>query len=74
MCRSSRPAPPPPPPPAPVPMNTVAAVSEQIPELDLAIESDSDKALKKKKAKKAGKKSLRSDITMTGTSDLNIPN
>ena len=34
MCRSSRPAPPPPP-PQPVP--TVAAVSEQIPELDLAI-------------------------------------
>jgi len=71
MCRSSRPAPPPPP-PAPVP--PVAAVSEQIPELDLAIESDSDKALKKKKAKKAGKKSLRSDISMSGTSDLNIPN
>lgn len=71
MCRSSRPAPPPPP-PQPVP--PVAAVSEQIPELDLAIESDSDKALKKKKAKKAGKKSLRSDISMTGTSDLNIPN
>jgi hypothetical protein len=72
MCRSSRPAPPPPPPPQPVP--TVAAISEQIPELDLAIESDSDKALKKKKAKKTGKKSLRSDISMTGTSDLNIPN
>ena len=71
MCRSSRPAPPPPP-PQPVP--TVAAVSEQIPELDLAIESDSYKALKKKKAKKTGKKSLRSDISMTGTSDLNIPN
>lgn len=72
MCRSSRPPAPPPAPPAPVP--PVAAVSEQIPELDLAIESDSDKALKKKKAKRTGKKSLRSDISMTGTSDLNIPN
>ena len=72
MCRSSRP-PSPPPPPTPVPPTT-AAVSEQIPELDLAIESDSDKALKKKKAKRTGKKSLRSDISMTGTSDLNIPN
>lgn len=71
MCRPSRPASPPPP---PTPVPPVAVASEQIPELDLAIESDSDKALKKKKAKKAGKKSLRSDISMSGTSDLNIPN
>ena len=42
MCRSSRPAPTPPPAPAPVPTQ---AISEKIPELDLAIESDNDKDL-----------------------------
>lgn len=74
MCPPRRSAPTPPPPPAPVPP-TVAAAEEKIPELDLAIEKDSDQNLKKKKAKKAGKKSLRTDIGYTtGGSSLNIPN
>ena len=66
MCRSSRPAPTPPPAPAPVPTQ---AISEKIPELDLAIESDNDKDL-------AGKKSLRTDTSYDAStsSDLNIPN
>jgi|TARA_B110000238_G_C15865257_1_gene326978 hypothetical protein len=72
MCRSSRAAPPPPPAPVAVPTQ---AFSDKIPELNLAIESDSDADTKKKKAKKAGKKSLRTDLyTDDSSPNLNIPN
>lgn len=64
-------------PPAPEPIQPVpvTAQDQKIPELDLAIESDNDKDTKKKKAKRVGKKSLRSDgLSTTPVSSLNIPN
>ena len=69
MCAPKRPSMPPAPPPAPAPVPTPVA-DTKVPELDLAIEK-SDNA--KKKTKKLGKKSLRTDVMLAGDSGLNIP-
>ena len=69
MCAPRRPSPPPAPTPAPASVPTSVA-DTKVPELDLAIEK-SDNA--KKKVKKLGKKSLRTDVMLAGDSGLNIP-
>jgi hypothetical protein len=71
MC-APRPKMPAPPPPAPAPVPTPVA-DTKVPELDLAIETEGQEYAKKKKAKKLGKKSLRTDVMTSGSSGLNIP-
>ena len=72
MCAPRRPRMPAPPPPAPAPVPTPVA-DTNVPELDLAIESEGQENATKKKAKKLGKKSLRTDVMTSGESGLNIP-
>ena len=69
MCAPRRPKMPPAPPPAPAPVPTPVA-DTKVPELDLAIEKSK---YAKKKNKKLGKKSLRTDVMLAGDSGLNIP-
>jgi|TARA_R100001509_G_scaffold159265_1_gene125488 hypothetical protein len=72
MCAPRRSAPPPPPPPAPV-VTTTPVTDSAVPELDLAIETEGQEEQLKKKKKRVGKKSLRTDVTLPGTSSLNVP-